>query len=113
MPLIEEDTLRTDRRSHGKGLWLVVAGGVLLVWAVGALVIAMFRNVASATLSRPMPAAVPPAPPLATMGPFTNANLQTAVIRYGAWDFQTAATAIGAIPSEARLSAMDKHAYYR
>jgi hypothetical protein len=109
MPLVEEESLHTDRRGRKTGLWLVASGGVVLVWAVGALIVALFRHSADRVVANLAPAL----PPLASMGPFTDPNLQGAASRYAAHDLPAAAALIGGVAANSQMTALEKHAYFR
>jgi hypothetical protein len=110
MPLVEEEAVRTDRRFSGKGLWLAVIGGIVLVWVLGA-VVALMITAPLQSVVQMVPAAAPPSAPVP--GPYSNPTVQQAVAAFGTGNYQLAAGVASGIKNPRRLSVIDRHAINR
>lgn len=104
MPLLDEDTLGTDRRPGAQWAWLAVAAAVLLIWIVLAFGVSF--------ITRPTPAP-PPAGPAPVGIPPTNPALGQANVEYAAGNHQAALQSLTLAGKPASLSGQDRHLYYR
>jgi hypothetical protein len=110
MPLIDEQTRRTDRRPGSPWPWVIVVVVISVLWIALSVLISTFRS-----MRENQPPPPPPAPAaLAKVSPAAAAGvLQQARATAGYGDHASAAASIRSIPSNAPLSIDDKHTYFR
>jgi hypothetical protein len=104
MPLIDDQTRVTDRRPAARWPWVLVVGGLCLLWLFISLVISFGPRV----WGRPAAQA-----PQAAVGRFNQQQLQMAQQMAGWGQWQEAAAAVQAIDTGYPMSISDKHTYFR
>lgn len=105
MPLIDEDTLATDRRPGTQWAWLAVAAVVILLW----ILLAFGVSFSTRPQAAPQVAVRPPI----ALPASSNPALQQAYAAFLTGDPQTALQALAGAGKPAALSAPDRHFYYR
>lgn len=105
MPLIDDDTLRTDRRTRSWWPWVLVAAGMALLWLIFAVAITFIPRAMSSN------AAV--IAPTAPMQAHQSSLIQQSAQMMSFGSPQQALTLLSGINPNVPMSLSDKHTYFR
>src|SRR5687768_3612358 len=107
MPLIDDETRVTDRRSTARWPWILVVAGLCVLWMMVAALVSFGPRFFAARAS-----GTPPAATVATQT-YISQQLQQAQQFQSYGSTQQVAAAIQAIPPDTPMTAIDKHQYFR